>query len=420
MACCSCGNWKVKTACASFFGIVLLALSILLFVVLFAFQDTPPATPCAGLWGPVTYLHRGNLSYAQENTFGALVNGSAALSGANVELDVSILADDTVVLFHDETLECMTGITDKNIKDVANKEALPTILQEIDGHTYNSTNQIPEFRPVVEALCNFDSAGNNTLTNRSIGINFDTKALGAIEESVAALKNSNCNNNLQLSDTTIWSTPLPSVVKKARDELDQNGFHDIRIGVYMPTGVYSVLGLKFMLKTRLLQAVAPGSSILVLHKTTFDGEEDLIQEWVNDGWCTGIYGITPEEKDNYTADYYVVDEGPIFPDLPFSGYGEDGDPHEVVYDDNSLASYRWLIAAAVLFLMASLALFSYAAALCSRAREACTDSGDGVVEDHQIDNGDEEKVMRPAAVDATEELADETEKGQTSLLLKPN
>jgi len=343
---------NLKIACSSFTGFLFLTLSILLFVILLGFQAAKPHTPCAGFWGPVTYLHRGNLTYAQENTFDAIVGGSAS-NGANPEIDISTLKDGGVVLFHDTSMKRMTGVN-KDLRDLDTADALDTpILAEIDGYNYGSNNSISEMLPVVEAICNIDE---------NIGINFDTKDVGAVKAGVLALKSSNCTDT---SDNTIWSTPYPDVVKEARKELDAAGLKNL-IGIYMPPGEYSFLGLKFFLQTRLLQSLlAPGSSILVLHKTVFDEDEELIQSWVDDGWCTGIYGIRPEEVSSYTADYYVVDEGPVFPNLLSSDYGGDGEPKITVYDDNSLSSYRWLIAAASLFLVASILLF-YSAVKCSR------------------------------------------------------
>mmetsp|Transcript_26556 Transcript_26556/g.43565 ORF Transcript_26556/g.43565 Transcript_26556/m.43565 type:complete len:381 (+) Transcript_26556:88-1230(+) len=346
---------RIKIACGTFTGFVFLALSIFLFVILLGSQSAKPHTPCAGLWGPVTYLHRGNLNYAQENTFDAIVGGAAS-NGANPEIDVSALKDGGVVLFHDTSMKRMTGVNNKDLKDLNTADALDTpILAEIDGYNYGSNNSIPEMLPVVEAICNVDE---------NIGINFDTKDVGAVKAGVLALKSSNC---IDTDDNTIWSTPYPGVVKEARKELDAAGLTN-RIGIYMPSGEYSFLGLKFFLKTRLLQSLlASGSSILVLHKTVFDEEEELIQSWVDDGWCTGIYGIRPEEVSSYTADYYVVDEGPVFPNLLSSDYGGDGEPKVTVYDDNSLASYRGLIAAASLCLVASSIMLFYSAVKCKRA-----------------------------------------------------
>ena len=381
---------NLKAACAIITGIIFLALSITLFVVLLAYQGAKPDTPCAGLWGPVTYLHRGNLTYAQENTYDAVVNGSVLLSGSNPEIDVTVLKDGAVVLFHDTTMERMTGIEDTNLQDVTSAEALRDdhiILAEIDGHTYASKNYIPELVPVIEAACNADA---------DIGINFDTKAEGAVTAGVAALVNSNCQDT---SDNVIWSTPYPWVVTAIKEELDSVGLKN-RIGMYMPTGEYSFLGLKFMLKTRILQsALSSGSSILVLHKTTFDKEEELIQEWRDDGWCTGIYGITPDEVASYTADYYVVDEGPVFPDLPFGGYGEDGEPSETVYDDDSLASYRWLIAVASFLLVGSLFFFWLACKCCRSSSNSVAVEDEAVAQQEAgDDDGDKSEDEEAVAV----------------------
>mmetsp|Transcript_17599 Transcript_17599/g.25797 ORF Transcript_17599/g.25797 Transcript_17599/m.25797 type:complete len:127 (+) Transcript_17599:91-471(+) len=121
-----------KTCCTFFTGIIALATSISFFVILVGSQRTKPFTPCAGQWGPVIYLHRGNVTYAQENTFDAVVNG-AVLNGANPEIDVRVLKDGESVLFHDQSMLRTAG-KDKQINEVDIAEALSTsILEEIDG-----------------------------------------------------------------------------------------------------------------------------------------------------------------------------------------------------------------------------------------------------------------------------------------------
>jgi glycerophosphoryl diester phosphodiesterase len=304
---------NLKCVCVTITGVLALIPSIFLFIFLFAFQGAKPDTPCAGQWGPVTYYQRGNLTSSQENTFDAVVTGTV-LNGKNPGIDVSVLKDGGVVLFHDKSMARMTGI-DKDIKDVTTEEALSTpILQVIDGYQYSSTNSIPEIEPVIHAICNADE---------TIGINFDTKAEGAVDAGVSALKTSNCTDT---SDNTIWASPYPGVVKLLKKRLKDAGL-DNRIAMYMPSGEYSFLGLKFFLKTRLLQAAfAPGSSIIELHKTVHDAEPELIQSWVDDGWCIGIWGITPDEMSAYTADVYILDEAPVFPNFVESGLGKDGEP----------------------------------------------------------------------------------------------
>ena len=126
-----------KTCCTFFTGIIALAMSVFFFVILVDSQRTKPSTLCAGEWGPEIYLHRGNVTYAQENTFDAIVNG-AVMNGANPEIDVRVLKDGESVLFHDKSLLRLTG-KDKLINEVNTTGALSTsILEEIDGVSLRS------------------------------------------------------------------------------------------------------------------------------------------------------------------------------------------------------------------------------------------------------------------------------------------
>lgn len=334
-----------------FTGFVTLLPSMALFIGLFLFQGMPPhGAKCAGNFGPVTYVHRGNLNHAQENTYDSVVTG-AAMNGLNPEIDVSVVKDGEAVLFHDISMKRMSGV-EKDLKDVPFDEVMnTTILQTIDGYDYNFTNEIPMAETIITALCNV-SDGN-------IGINFDTKAKEAVAKEVAALKESNCNKTI---DTVIFSTPYLGVVNALRKELDANEL-DNRIAIYMPTGKYSFLGLKFFLKTRLLQGLlARGSSIMEVHKIVWDHDPDLLKSWRDDGWCVGIWGITPDEVDNYDADVYIVNEAPEFPDLAGFGsaLGKDGEPKLTVYKDNSLIPYYLTIALAAFLSLCSLLLFAFA------------------------------------------------------------
>jgi glycerophosphoryl diester phosphodiesterase len=331
-------------------------------------RGVKPYKQCAGQWGPVVYLHRGNLTYAQENTFDAIVvsqqqqqqqqqtlatstSTSASTSTStstpnyqNQEIDVKVLKDGSSVVFHDSNMKRLTGV-DKSIKNILDmKEASNiSILQEINGYKYASSNQIPQLKTIVNGLCNIDP---------NIGIDFDTKDKRAVKDEVQLMIDSNCttstaaNNSDSIGElATIFTTPWPSIVTTMREELDEHGLQNY-IGMYFVSGKFSFVGLKFFLKTRLLQRIAPGSSIISLHKTVHDAEQDLIQTWVDDGWCTGIWGITMDEVSSYTADYYVVDVAPEFPD-----------PKEkTTYEDDSLLFYNMLIVMAVCFLLVGIGM----------------------------------------------------------------
>jgi hypothetical protein len=316
------------------FGTVFLACGITLLTLLLTFQGAKPIQPCSGQWGPVIYYHRGNLTYAQENTFNAVVNGTA-FNGKNPEVDVMALNDGGVVLFHDSDMKRLTG-KDVKTKDQSTEEVLSTpILDVIDGYQYPSKNFIPELEPVVDAVCNAD--GN-------IGIEFDMKSKEAVRQSVSIVKNSTCSER---TENIVWASAYPGTVTELKNELKDNGM-DHRINLYLVSGKYSFLGLKFFLKTRLLHAsFSSGASILAVHKTVYDAEKDLIQEWADDGWCTEIFGITEDEIPNYDVDIYVLDD--TKPDgIEFDSV--------TTYEDNSLGSYHGLIAAGSVFLVIGFAL----------------------------------------------------------------
>ncbi len=107
----------------------------------------------------------------------------------------------------------------------------------------------------------------------------------------------------------------------------------------------------------------------MFHKTVHDVESELIQSWADDGWCTGIWGITPEDIASYNVDLYVVDEAPIFPDLPFGGLGKDGLPEKPVYEDDSLLSFNLFLTLAVFLLLGSMGLFYFALRCHTRRNE---------------------------------------------------
>jgi len=335
-----------KIFCGVVSSIICLVLGIGLFSLLFGYQGAKPSTPCADSFGTVTYLHRGNLSFAQENTFDAVVTGSAAL-GSNSEIDIRSTKEGDTVLFHDDSLKRMAGI-EKDLKDASKEELLNvTLSSEIDGYNYNKTNFITELLPVVKAICE----------ETDTGINFDVKNTGAVDAVVTSIKESECSD----TDDHILTTAFPDIAKESRQKLDDAGLRNIRVGLYMPKPNerhYFSLGQKFMLKTRLLHSLlsGSGSSIIEFHKSTYDSEKEMIKGWQDDGWCVGIYGIRPEEVDNYPGlNIYIVDEGPVFPDMgAYGGYGADDPAKEIIYKnglDNSLKWYYGLIAIAAVLLV---------------------------------------------------------------------
>jgi len=284
-------------------------------------------------WGPNVYLHRGNVTTAQENTYDALV----PKNGDNVEMYITRLKDGTAVLFHDNNLKRLTGY-DKHITSVSNYSELMTeympIKQNVDGHVYNSTAIVPKLETIVHGICNNNEKG---------GIVFDTKSISVVKSEVDALRSSNCSSNTE--ETVLWSCYLPFIIPLILKELKKYGMKN-RISSLIPPFFLQ----KFLIKTRLLQGIAPGASIIAFHKTVWDVEydNDLIQDWVKDGWCLGIWGIFEEDVPKYKADYYVVDSyrfGFFTNFLPIGDKmgGDDVKLQEDIYIDTHFVFYYFLI-----------------------------------------------------------------------------
>lgn len=341
MGCCN------KSCVAIGAGVTLSLAGVIVLVICTAFQNVKPATtlassePCADVFGPITYLHRGNLSAAQENTYASVVSGTGA---AAVEFDVSSASDGTV-LFHDTSMKRMTG-GEKNINDITLTEALATpILPEIDGHTYGGLERIPTMEEVVIGLC---------AKNPSGGFDFDIKSATAGTDSIKALNSSNCTDT---AETVIFATGLPNVANSLKSTLAEYQMSN-RISVFLHPGAYGPIGLYFFLKTRVFHTWLSGASIISLHKTVWAEEKELIQDWKDAGWCTAVYGINASEVGAYDASYYVVDEGPTFPDVPGGGFGGDAPVEETSYSA-SRSGYIGILSLGVILLVVGLLLIFY-------------------------------------------------------------
>lgn len=91
----------------------------------------------------VNYAHRGASQYAPENTFLAFYTGM--YMGANgIETDIQMTKDGVLVLFHDDTMERLTG-KQGSISDYTLKE-----LQELTLEKNGLTDKIPVFEEFLK------------------------------------------------------------------------------------------------------------------------------------------------------------------------------------------------------------------------------------------------------------------------------
>lgn len=427
-------NWKCAVSLVLALG--LFFSSVCLFVLLFAYQGAKPLKACTSgqaFGRPHIYEVRGNTTLGQDNTIDAVVTGTTFYDKGNPQIDVSLLQDGTTaVLFQDDShtknkknknknaeesssMARMTGVEDKSINDMNITDIATTpILQVIDGHDYGTTNTIPTLDTVVTAMCNL---------NPYVGINFHTNTKDAVEAEVDALLHSNCrvgdNSTTNSKNNMIFTTSVPEVARATQKALSaydiMDDFH--RIGLYMYSGGY-FLGLKFMMQTRLLQGRTTGgaTSIVSFDKTVFDAEPDLIQGYVDDGWCLGISGLRPEDIGSYAAHYYMVDTGPPPVTMMTGDDAEKTTTNAAAaaqeYNKDSsllLDPYYILIIVAALFLVVAMGLLFVSVVLYTGTTSPCgnTDgAGKGVNNDEEkeIDSTDDDEEYNIDSISENEHV----------------
>ncbi|CAE7560903.1 Gde1 [Symbiodinium natans] len=317
--------------CSSCCGLMWLGGGIATLAVLYG-SRAPPRQMCYGQFDPVIFLHRGNLTHGQENTLKSVVAGAAAL-GANPEIDVMSTSDKVAIIHHDDSFVRMTGV-DKKVDATPWSEVQGlTVLAEVDGYDYGTTSRVPSLDETVTDAC---------ASNPTVVIDFDVKDDASAESSVAAWESSSCT----AKSSSIFATGLPTTGRLMVNKLEEAGMTN-HVSVYLHPGSYGPLGLYFFLKTGIFHAAA-GASIISLHKTVWDVEMDLITAYEEMGYCTAIYGIRPEEMSLYpSASFYIIDEGPYFPDTPNGQYGGDGGTEIVTYDGDQ-SGFNGLLALGII------------------------------------------------------------------------
>lgn len=149
---------------------IVLAVTAVLLAILYFFMTKVGGLPAHGAWLPqYRYAHRGlhNAEFP-ENSMGAFKN--AVAHGCAIELDVHLSGDGVVVVYHDDTLERLTGHTGK----VEDYTFVQLNEMKLDGSVY----AIPSLEEVLAAV------------GGAVPILIETKnegGAGALEEKLYAL-----------------------------------------------------------------------------------------------------------------------------------------------------------------------------------------------------------------------------------------
>jgi len=160
----------------------------------------------ANLNRPTIFAHRGSSAYAPENTMAAfelaLQQGADAL-----ELDVKLTADGAVVIFHDQTLQRVTGQAGY-VRDCTLAE-----IQKLDAGSHFDIAFKGEGIPTLAEL--FEKIGDRTLYN--IELTNYASLTDSLPEKVAALV-----ERYSLADRILFSSFNPLALIRVRRTLPDN------------------------------------------------------------------------------------------------------------------------------------------------------------------------------------------------------
>ena len=336
--------------------IFFLVLPIHFFLLYVMYQG--PRTPCYGKWGlragdhdvrstfrQGVYLHRGNVLAAQENTLGAFATPSPAKFGkdnlAGFEFDIFGTSQDGVseaFLFHDATMQRMTGLGGK-FEDYSPAEIKNmTVLSTIDGYDYHSTTRIPTISEFMEQACRPNGYGvvfdikNQVAADRTIDMLKDLKSKHG---SSGPPDNTACDTTV--NSPSVFSIGSPGVARSLSVSRDEAGIGN-RISFFTyPSDQYNPFGEYFFLRTGILYWMT-SADILELHYSVWDKEYDIIENYEKRGWCTAVYGHKHSDMHKYpSASMQTVDWRPHFPDTPGGVFGGGGG--DVKYDEFRFTFY---------------------------------------------------------------------------------
>lgn len=254
---------------------------VALALVLWAGVPSPAPRPCP-VSAPVELAHRGDVTRHPPNTLGAVVDGAAA---GGAEFDVALLSDDTVVLFHDEGTERLTGepglIADH---DATSVKALRTVL-EIDGRTFAEREPIPTLAEALQAAC---------VAYPDAWVYIDMKTETApittgwttrmFDRTLQTWMDSPCAE----ATPTLFGLAHPIAALELRRKLDALDRPNAHLEMFAHPGTYPG-GEGFWLHTGIPSAMAH-PDIFGAHVSVWEAHPDVARRLSDQGYCVAVYG----------------------------------------------------------------------------------------------------------------------------------
>lgn len=155
---------------------------------------------------PIAFAHRGSSAHAPENTIAAFC--LALEQGADaVELDVKLSRDGKIMVFHDLTLDRVTGVKGRFC------ERTFADLRSLDAGEWFSTRFKGERIPMLSEV--FEAVGKNMVINIEL-TNYDTPGDALPEEVAKLVKEHN------VEDRVIFSSFDPRNLVKIRQRLPES------------------------------------------------------------------------------------------------------------------------------------------------------------------------------------------------------
>ncbi len=317
-----------------------------------SFRPLADCNPPAGL----RLAHRGWISEHPPNSLGALLD--AVREGFAREMDVVLLADDEVAVFHDLDMLRLAGV-DREIASVTSEELKSLRLQRvIDGRDYGSREPIPTLREVLRAVhavdpdawMYIDIKTSSSVPAAESDHRLAREALRTFRGSPAAALG-----------RAIFGTGHPQVARTLADAMDE-------LGVCLPRQLYfhpgSLPGGEYLaLKTRasLRYTRAP---IVGTHWKVWESHPELVAPLREDGFVLTAYGrsIAAVEASPLREVIDIVNV-----DVPGDELAGPGPEAEVSYRPR-VGAYRLLVAATVCLGLCLLGTLSLAVVVLSGSR----------------------------------------------------
>jgi len=277
----------IRIGAAALAAILAVAGLAVVVVLLIGLPSRAPR-PCPAT-SPVQVVHRGDVTEHPPNTLGAVLDAAAR---GGVELDVTLLADDTVVLFHDHDTERITGVPGPiGELDAAAVAELRT-RTEIDGRTYARREPIPTLAQTLDAVCTtYPSAWVYIDVKTETGLQTTDWTSRMFDRTLQVWSDSPCAR----STPTLFGVGHPFATAELRGKLDALDRPNVWLETFAHPGNYP-LGEAFWLQLGAPHAVGQ-PDVFGAHYTIWEAHPDLARRYASQGYCIAVYGAGPTQLD---------------------------------------------------------------------------------------------------------------------------